>query len=102
MPFAVKKPRGIGSVKHSTISPILLESNACGTIRGQQMRGTNSNNLQMRKEKPTNVVRPVRTMLSISVVTFVRASSMKGTCAATTLIERRGILILASRYSSGS
>jgi hypothetical protein len=38
----------------------------------------------------TSVESPVKTMDSISAVTLARASSMKGTCFATELIERRG------------
>lgn len=50
----------------------------------------------------TKVVSPVRTILSIWPVTFVRASSMKGTWAVIKLMERRGMLAAISSESVSS
>lgn len=53
------------------------------------------------KSIQTKVVRPVRTIFSISLVTFVRASSMNGMWAATAAIERRGISLSVGLSSEG-
>lgn len=47
---------------------------------------------QLGSVKRTKLAKPANTMLSISLVTFVRASSINDTCAATALIDRKGML----------
>ena len=43
----------------------------------------------------TRVARPVRTIACISAVTFSRASSMKGICAATAFTDRSGMYVVS-------